>query len=66
MSLKKIQEKSLLQTILNYESDTFSAEGSQITEEEAHQVALLLINWLIENRLDGDLIDSLLYEVRNK
>jgi len=59
-------QHGLEQIILDYESDTFSAEGSQITEVEAKRVAQLLITWLIDNRLDGDLIDGLLYEVRNK
>ncbi len=51
--------------IREYESDTFSAEGSQITATEAQQVAYRLMNWLVENRLDGVMIDSILSDIRN-
>lgn len=51
--------------IKDYESDTFSAEGSEITATEAQQVACRLINWLVENRLDGVMIDGMLSDIRN-
>lgn len=59
----------LVDEILNYESDTFSSEASEITSSEAEKVALAFIVRDIENRtnmdtMDGTMIDSELYELR--
>jgi len=56
----------LIQTILEYESDTFSAAGSNISEEEAEKVAESIINGWIENNLDGVIISSALDEIRGE
>ena len=50
--------------IREYESDTFSAEGSEITPTEAQQVAYRLINGWAEEHLDGVSIDHILYDIR--
>lgn len=63
------QVNNLVDEILNYESDTFSSDASEITSQEAEKVALALILRDIENRvstntMDGVMIDSELYELR--
>jgi hypothetical protein len=59
---KTMQE--LLQTIKEYDSDTFFAKGSDLTEEEAYDLAARCIHNFIDNRLDGVLLDSFLSEIR--
>lgn len=49
----------------NYESDTFSASNSAITNEEAHRVAEFLLNKWSSNHLDGVTIDAILEELRD-
>ncbi len=54
----------LRQAILDYESDTFSASGSQITVLEAEKVAdEIIANW-IDKYLDGVTINVFLDKVR--
>ena len=54
----------LINEILIYESDTFSAKGSEITQIEAQKVANEIIaNW-VSRYLDGNLIDVFLDKVR--
>lgn len=54
----------LLQDIKEYESDTFSASGSGITDAEIILVAGKLIDGWSENHLDGVSIDAILYDIR--
>lgn len=50
--------------IFEYESDTFSAEGSEITADETETVARKILYSFAENNLDGVLINNLLTEIR--
>lgn len=50
--------------IEGYESDTFSAKGSEITHEEALAVGERLLDNYANNRLDGVLIDGALSDIR--
>ena len=54
----------LLQDIREYESDTFSASTSGITDNEVILVAEKLIDGWSDNHLDGVSIDSVLYDIR--
>jgi len=54
----------LLQTIREYDSDTFFAKGCNLTEEEAYEIAGRLIHNMIDNELDGVRLDCLLENVR--
>ena len=54
-----------IEKIKAYESDTFSAKGTKITDDEAFEVAnRILSNW-IENHLDGTVISCQLLDVRD-
>lgn len=60
----------LVDEILNYESDTFSSEASELTVPEAEKIAFALIQRDIEARrcfetLDGSMIDTELALIRN-
>lgn len=55
--------KQFVEMICEYESDTFSAEGSQITEDEAIKVAEKYLD-SVEAHIDGVGIDARLDEVR--
>lgn len=56
----------LIEEIRSYESDTFSAEGSEITLDEAQSVAVKLINRIYgdDSSLDGILLSSILEDIR--
>jgi len=54
----------LLVTIKEYDSDTFSSEGSKITDQEILQIADLIIDEWVGHYLDGVLISELLERVR--
>jgi hypothetical protein len=54
----------LVDFIEHYESDTFSASGSDITHHEAELVAERLIMDLIENEIDGVQISADLFDIR--
>ena len=56
--------EDLVKHIKEYESDTFSAEGSEITQEEAEKVAERLIGVWVDENLDGVSIDSVLADIR--
>lgn len=58
---------AVTRAILDYESDTFSAEGSEITSVEAWGVAAKLIEYRIAigDNVDGVTLSSVLEEVRN-
>lgn len=69
--LNKISKKAyaLFDTIKEYESDTFSAEGSELTEEEAEAITVTLINRALQSMidtetLDGVTIDEMLSDMR--
>lgn len=49
----------LANDIEKYESDTFSAEGYEITKEEARQVATALVMEDLNHRVDLDTMDGL-------
>lgn len=51
--------------IKEYESDTFSAEGSQITDKEANLVAEKFLASCVDNRMDGVTIDVYLDAIRD-
>lgn len=57
--------KKLVDDVMAYESDTFSAEGSEITRDEAEHVVTLILKMWWESRLDGVVIDNMLNEVRS-
>jgi hypothetical protein len=61
----------LANIIIGYESDTFSAIGAALTPSDAHAMATLLFNRFCKIvaeggalRCDGDVLSSLLDEVR--
>lgn len=61
---------ALIDTIKDYESDTFSASGSSITDEEATQIALRFIlghiDGLVEARtMDGVMLSDALSDIRD-
>lgn len=56
--------EQLVEAIEKYESDTFSAEGSAITHDEAVKTAEQLIEWWTDRSLDGVIITEALEEVR--
>lgn len=56
----------LQKNIAEYESDTFSAEGSNITADEALKVANELVTMWAERNLDGDLITEMLNDIREE
>ena len=56
--------KTFVEHLQKYESDTFSAESSKITPEEAESVAKELLGEWVENKLDGTMIESYLEYIR--
>lgn len=54
----------LVEYIEEYESDTFSASGSQITHEEATRIADTLIQMWMDRHIDGVILDELLDDIR--
>jgi hypothetical protein len=56
--------KRLADEIMKYESDTFSASGSEITLEEAEELSQMIITDWIENQLDGITISDALSTLR--
>lgn len=55
---------ALIEYILEYESDTFSAEASKPTKKEAEEIADRLIAHWMDDRLDGIAITNLLDSIR--
>ncbi len=60
----------LVDELLNYESDTFSSEGSELTASEAEQIAFSMVCKDMQAKidmqtLDGTMVDSELYDLRN-
>jgi hypothetical protein len=62
--LRTIHE--LITTIKEYESDTFCAEAVGLTNDEACDLAGYCIEWFINNRLDGVVLDEWLEIIREK
>ena len=58
--------KEFVKQIIEYESDTFSGSGSEITEKEACLVIKSILTDYFEHHLDGLSIDSRLEEIRDK
>jgi hypothetical protein len=54
-----------VQEIMEYESDTFSAQGSKITKAEATAVAENIIRNYVINIMDGIMLDMHLSEIRD-
>lgn len=52
----KVEE--LLKTVQEYESDTFSATGSELTEEEAIIITVALIEHATQQLIDTDTLDG--------
>jgi len=63
---EKLDWDNIVNFILDYESDTFSAVGQKITEAEADRVARIIVRDFLENKLDGTILDSALDIVRNE
>lgn len=56
-------EAILIDEVRSYESDTFSAEGSEITLDEAQEIASKFISRIIDNT-DGVTISAMLDTIR--
>lgn len=54
----------LVAAIMEYESDTFSAMYSKVTETEASAIAARLIGYLTDTCLDGVQLDAFLMDIR--
>lgn len=54
------QVNQLVDDVLNYESDTFSSEASEITVEEAEKIAFAFIKHDIQNRIDTNTMDGVM------
>lgn len=65
ISKSEITQFGLEEYIREYESNTFSASGSEITSKEIRRVAEKCINWFVENRLDGVIRDDFLSDIRD-
>lgn len=52
--------------IFGYESDTFSAKGWQITNQEARRIANRLVRHFANTQLDGILISTELADMRSR
>lgn len=66
----KQKYKELVQTIHEYESDTFSASGFELKKSEAEKIASILICSAIQSLIDTDtmdgvMLDETLFEIRN-
>lgn len=66
----KLKYKELVETIAEYESDTFSASGFELKKSEAKELASILICSVIQSlidteTMDGILLDETLFAIRN-
>ncbi len=57
--------QELLKTIKEYESDTFSSEYVNLTENECYEIAGRAIHYFIDNRLDGIWLSEWLDQIRD-
>lgn len=51
---------ALVDAIMEYESDTFTASGMFLKKKEAKQIARKLVIEDIQKRLDGDTLDGII------
>jgi hypothetical protein len=58
--------KELLETITEYCSDTFSANGWELTEEEVYELAGKCIIRFIYNHLDGVTLANWMEHIRDR
>lgn len=58
--------EQLVQEIKDYESDTFSSEGSELTWEEAKELAEKAIRYFILNIMDGVKLSDWLEDIRGE
>lgn len=56
--------QQLVEYIMEYESDTFTASGFKLTEKEAVQLAEKCIDYFVNNRMDGVILDEWLADLR--
>lgn len=58
--LSRISKKvfELYSTVREYESDTFSAQGFDLTDEEAESIAIILINRALQDMIDTNTLDG--------
>ena len=63
---QKMKIEQFAEIISEYESDTFSAVGSEITPAEAREVAEVLLAVWVDEHLDGVRIDAVLDGLRDK
>lgn len=56
----------LVEEIKSYDSDTFFAKDLNLTHQEAIEIAEKCIRWFVLNRLDGVMLDTYLYEIREE
>lgn len=54
-----------VKTIQEYESDTFSAQRTKITKEEATEIAENILEALIDAYMDGGMITQHLMDIRD-
>ncbi len=48
----------LLDTVREYESDTFSASASELTDDEAFTITIELTNYALQRLIDTDTLDG--------
>lgn len=53
------QMKTLVKTIREYESDTFSATATKLKKREAEQIAAALASRAIQELIDGETLDGI-------
>lgn len=56
--------EELVKEVMEYESDTFSASGAEITEEEARKVVEKIVRDLWDAHIDGVKINFALADIR--
>lgn len=54
----KHEIQALYETVRDYESDTFSASASKLTEGEAQDITVALINYALRQLSDCDTLDG--------
>jgi len=59
-----MQPKELVDSIMEYESDTFFAKGAGLKRSEARKMAARLIDIMMDQWVDGCILDELLDEIR--
>ena len=58
--------EQLIQEIKEYDSNTFFSKGCNLTDKEAEELAEKCVRWFIVNRLDGEMLDSFLNDIREE